>query len=64
LVSLGVTEFLGVGHVEIDHILSIHRIGDTVLAQVANYLKLYHTIIFYAERQFTAFIFRGRKKFS
>ena len=64
LVSLGVTEFLGVGHVEIDHILSIHRISDTVFTQVADYLELYHNIIFYAEGQFTPFLFCGGKKFS
>jgi hypothetical protein len=29
-------------HVEVDDVLSIHRIGDTILAQVADYLKLYH----------------------
>ena len=64
LISLGVTEFLGVGHVEIDHILSIHRISDTVFTQVADYLELYHNIIFLAEGQFTAFMNRGGKKFS
>jgi hypothetical protein len=35
-----------VGHVEIDHILSIHQIGDTIFSQVADYLELYHNAEF------------------
>jgi len=42
LVTLGVTEFLGMRHVEINDILSIHRVGDTVFPQVSDYLKLNH----------------------
>lgn len=42
LVSLGVTELLGMRHVEVDDTLSIHGVGDTVLAQVSDYLKLDH----------------------
>lgn len=46
LIALGIFEFLGVGHVEVDHILAIHRIGDTIFSQVADYLELYHNAIF------------------
>src|SRR6202000_1934206 len=35
-----------------------------VFTQVADYLELYHNIIFYAEGQFTPFTVRGVKKFS
>jgi hypothetical protein len=44
LIALGIAEFLGVRHVEINHVLSIHRIGDTIFTQIADYLELYHTI--------------------
>lgn len=38
LIALRVTELLGMCHVEIDHVLPVHCIGDTIFTQVSDYL--------------------------